>query len=69
MKLAPLKLRKLQAQMKLKGLRVGEVARVAGIHISTASQILNGTRIDALKLRILSQIIERSPMPPDVALI
>jgi len=69
MKLPPLKLRKLQAKMKLKGLRMGTVAQRAGMHISTASQILNGYWKDALKLEKLSDVIERAPTPSDSAVV
>lgn len=61
----PLKYRKLQATMKLKEISLGWVAAKAGINMSTASLVLNGRLLDPLKLKKLSDVIERAPMPPD----
>jgi transcriptional regulator with XRE-family HTH domain len=61
----PLKLRQLQAAMKLKALTLKKVAREARINVSVACQILNGKRHDPLKFEKLSEIIEQAPMPAE----
>ena len=61
----PLQLRKLKAQMALKELDLETVARRAKVVYCTASEVLNGRRIDPLRLSKLSAVIEKAPMPEE----
>ncbi len=63
----PLKLRRLQAEMKLKNLDLKTVAKRARVHYVAASKILNGRSVDPLRLSKLSTVINSAPMPEEVA--
>lgn len=63
----PLFLRQLKAEMALKDLTLRSVAKKAGVTYSTASELLNGTRIDPERLNKLSTTINRAPMPQEAA--
>lgn len=60
---APLKLRKLKADMVMKDLTLRALARKARVPYTTASLILNGYRIDPQNLSRLVAAIERAPYP------
>ncbi len=61
----PFALRKLKAEMVMKGLDLGTVSRRAGIPYTTASEILSGARVDPKRLSKLSLAIHRAPDPEE----
>ena len=65
--LPPLPLRKLQAEMILKGLDLGDVHRLSGVGYAQCSEILNGRRIHARNLAKIRTAIKAAPQPREVA--
>ena len=63
--MTPAPLRKLKAEMVLKDLSLGDVARKARIPYTSASAILNGKRVDPKSLKRLERVITTSPMPEE----
>lgn len=63
----PLHLRKLKSKMVLKGLSLQDVAKKASVDYATASQILNGRRVDPDRLQSLTAVIETAEMPEEVS--
>ncbi|HEX8310119.1 MAG TPA: helix-turn-helix transcriptional regulator [Chthoniobacteraceae bacterium] len=63
---APLHLRELKSKMVLKGLSLQDVAKKASVDYSTASQILNGRRVDPERLKAITKAIEAAKMPEEV---
>ena len=51
---------RLKADMVLRGLSLQEVARAAGVPYSRASEILNGSRVDPIRLTKLRAVIRRA---------
>ncbi|GEM_PF-7055559 len=64
---APLKVRKLKAQIVLKGLSLGEVVRRAKVNYTAASSVLSGKRIDETTFKKLKETVEKAPMPGEGA--
>jgi len=58
----PLKLRRLRADMILKNLTLGKVARRARVHKTTASSVLKGKLINAKALEAIAGVIAATPM-------
>jgi hypothetical protein len=63
MKLVPL--RKLKAQMIIKGLSLGDVARLARVPYTTASSILNGQLVHPEYRRQLENAVRQAPTPQE----
>lgn len=51
---------RLKADMALRGLSLHQVARAAGVPYTRASEILNGRRVDPIRLSKLSAVIRRA---------
>lgn len=64
---APLPMRKLKAQMVLKGLSLGDVSRRSRVPYQQCSEILNGTRVHPEKARKIRHAIETAPVLEEVA--
>lgn len=57
----PRPMRKLKAQMVLKGLSLGDVSRRSGVPYNQCSEILNGTRVHEAKSVKIRRAIESAP--------
>lgn len=62
----PYPLRKAKADMALKELDLGTVAKLAKVPYVTASEILNGYRNDPKRLTRLLEVIAKAPTPEEV---
>ncbi len=61
----PLRLRKLKAEMVLRGLDLGTLSKRSGISYTFVSELLTGSRVDEKRLLKLSAIIMHTKMPEE----
>jgi transcriptional regulator with XRE-family HTH domain len=62
---APLHLRKIKAEMALKGISLAELAEKAEVNYTVASSILSGRRVDPTGFEKLKATISKFKMPKE----